>query len=157
MTLRIFLCAALVGFATPARAQDDQAFISYRHNLMESIGHDMAAIGDVLKHGLPLQKNIGGHAQSIATRTALIAAAFERKAMGAPNDAKPEIWTDWKGFETAIANMQREADALASAASAGDPAKVGAGVQALGKACNGCHETYRKPKEESYKRRVAEH
>jgi cytochrome c556 len=155
---RVF-CAALVVFllAGTARAQDDKAFVSYRHNLMESIGHDMGAIGDILKNGLPLQKNIAGHAQSIATRGALIGPAFEKKALGAPNDAKPEIWTDRKGFEAAIAKFQKEADAFAVTAKSGDMAKIGAGVQALGKACNGCHEDYRKPEEESYRKKGGPH
>jgi cytochrome c556 len=29
--------------------------------------------------------------------------------------------------------------------------ELGARVKALGKSCGGCHETFRKPKEESYK------
>ena len=37
-------------------------------NLMGSIGHDMAAIGDILKNGLPLQKNIAGHDRRRAGR-----------------------------------------------------------------------------------------
>jgi cytochrome c556 len=157
MTRAIVSFALLLIVAGPARAQDESGFVNYRHNLMESIGHDMGAIGDILKNGLPLQKNIAGHARSIADHSRLIAAAFEKNASGAPHDAKPNVWTDRAGFEKALADFQAEADRYAATAAGGDMAKIGAGTQALGKACNGCHETYRKPKEESYKRGKSDH
>jgi cytochrome c556 len=149
--------AALLLVAGTAEAQDEKGFVSYRHNLMEAIGHDMGAIGDILKNGLPHQKNIAAHARSIADHSRLIAAAFEKNAAGAPHDAKPNVWTDWAGFEKAIGEFQAEADRFAATAAGGDMAKIGAGTQALGKACNSCHETYRKPKEESYKRGKSGH
>lgn len=149
--------AVWLGAAGIAGAQDDKGFVAYRHNLMEAIGHDMGAIGDVLKNGLPHQKNIAVHARSIADHGKLIAAAFEKNATGAPHDAKPNIWTDRAGWEKALADFQAEADRFAATAASGDMAKIGGGMQALGKACNGCHETYRKPKEESYKRGKGHH
>ena len=157
MIRAVFVCSALLVFAGLARAQDDKGFVSYRHNLMEGIGHDVGAIGDILKNGLPQQKNIATHARSVADHSRLIAAAFEKKALGAPNDAKEDIWTDWAGFEKAVASFQAEADAFALTAQGGDMAKIGAGMQSLGKACGSCHETFRKPKEESYKRHSPGH
>jgi len=153
MIRAIVSIAVLSLVAGTALAQDDKGFVSYRQNLMEGIGHDMGAIGDVLKNGLPLQPNIATHARSIADHAKLIAAAFEKKAMGAPNDAQPAIWSDWAAFEKATRDFQAEADRFAATAAGGDMAQIGAGMQALGKACNACHENYRKPKEESYKRK----
>ena len=146
--------AALLLLAGFARAQDDAGYVSYRQNLMGGMGHDTGAIGDILKNGLPFQKNIAVHARSIADRARLISAAFEKKAMGAPNDAKEGIWADWPKFQKAVANFQTEADKFAQTAQGGDMAKIGEGMKSLGKACGSCHEGYRKRKEESYKRQV---
>jgi cytochrome c556 len=149
----ILAFAAALLCAGAAAAQGDAGFVSYRQNLMEGMGHDTAAIGDVLKNGLPLQKNIAGHARSIAEHAKLIAAAFEQRALGAPNDAKPEIWSDRTGFAKAASDFQAEADRFAVTAQSADLAKIGPGMQALGKACGSCHDSFRKPKEESYKRK----
>jgi cytochrome c556 len=57
-------------------------------------------------------------------------------------NALDAIWTDMADFETKLANLQIAAAALANAA---DTTAVGAGMRALGSACQACHETYRKP------------
>ena len=154
MSRAIAAFAALLLLAGLARAQADAGFVSYRQNLMEGIGHDAGALGDILKNGLPLGNNAAVHARSIADHARLIGPAFEKKATGAPNDAKEAIWTAWPLFEKALAEFQAEADAFAVTAQSGDLAKIGQGMQKLGKACGSCHEKYRKPKEESYKRKV---
>jgi len=153
----VSIAALSLLLAGSARAQDDKGFVSYRQNLMEGMGHDMGAIGDILKNGLPLQKNIAGHARSIAEHSSLITAAFEKKALGAPNDAQPAIWQDWAKFQKGAADFQAEADAFVAAAQTGDMSKIGAGMNKLGKACGSCHDDYRKPKEESYKRQHPGH
>lgn len=154
MIRAIAVFAALLLLAGATRAQDDAGYVSYRQNLMEGIGHDAGAIGDILKNGLPLGKSAAGHARSIAEHARLISAAFEKKALGAPNDAQEAIWADPAKFQKAVASFQAEADAFAATAQSGDLAKIGAGMQKLGKACGSCHENFRKPKEESYKRKV---
>ena len=52
-----------------------------------------------------------------------------------------------------VADFEKAARALEEAAEGGDMAAIGAGTKALGKTCGGCHRTFRKPKEESYKRK----
>lgn len=157
MNRSIVAFAALLLLAGPVRAQDDAGFVSYRQNVMEGMGHDVGAIGDILKNGLPLHKNIAAHARSVAEHARLIAAAFEKKALGAPNDSKEAIWSDAPGFAKAVADFQKAADTFAATAASGDMAKVGPGMQALGKACGSCHDGFRKPEEESYKRRGGGH
>ena len=154
MSRAIAAFAALLLLAGLARAQGEAGFVGYRQNLMEGIGHDAGALGDILKNGLPMGKNAAVHARSIADHARLIPGAFEKKALGAPNDAKEAIWADWPKFQKAAADFQTQADAFATTAESGDLAKIGQGMQKLGKACGSCHEKYRKPKEESYKRKV---
>jgi cytochrome c556 len=87
----------------------------------------------------------------MALAAKLMAPAFEQKVAAGKTDAKPEIWSDWPKFEKAVADYEKAAQNLAAAAQGGDPAATGGAVKALGDSCGGCHEKFRKPKEESYK------
>jgi cytochrome c556 len=57
--------------------------------------------------------------------------------------AKAEIWTDAEGFKAAGDAAYNAAKALAAST---DEASFKAAVPALGQACGGCHEKFRKPK-----------
>jgi cytochrome c556 len=57
--------------------------------------------------------------------------------------ALPVVWTDWKGFEAASENLTTQATKLASLGAAATPADVKAQFGEMGKACGGCHNTYR--------------
>ena len=151
--LRAILTVGILAAAGSASAQDGEGDIDYRQNLMRAIGANMAAIGDVLKHGLPVQDNLAGHAGNLVTHSGQIATAFSQRATEGATDAKPGIWDDPEGFAQAIESFRAEATKLSEAADSGDWAAFGGQVRGLGLSCGGCHENYRKPKEESYKRR----
>lgn len=148
-TLSVFAPRAASAQAAPP----DEAVIEYRQNLMSSVGYNMGAIGTIMKHQLVLPGAVANHAQQMAEAAKLIAPAFERKVTAGKTDAKPAIWQDWAKFERAIADYQKAASNLAAAAKGSDPAATGAAVKALGESCSGCHESFRKPKEQSYKNR----
>lgn len=151
---KLALALALVlGLALPASAVDDQVHIDYRQKVMSGVGADMGAISDILKHGLPYTAAIALHADRLGDSAALIPNAFRVKVTEGPTDAKPEIWQKPDEFKKAIAAFEEAADELEDAADDEDPEAIQAAFKQLGKACGGCHETFRKPKEESYKRR----
>lgn len=127
--------------------------IQYRQKVMDTIGANMGAISDIMKHRLDRPGAIANHADQMADAAKLIAAAFREPVSEGPTDAKPKIWKDWAKFESAASDYEEAARALEQAASGGDASAVGAAVKALGKSCGGCHKPFRKPKEESYKRR----
>jgi len=135
----------------PLYAQSDQGFIAYRQKVMASNGDNMAAIGEIMKNGLPLSKNIVTHAANIEQTMLLAASAFEKNISAGPTDAKSEIWADWKKFAAAADATADKASALSRVASSSDMAAIGAAVKALGGTCGDCHKQFRKPKEESYK------
>jgi cytochrome c556 len=144
------LLLALLGVGA-AQAADDQVWIEYRQTVMSGIGAQMGGIGDILKNGLPLTPNIEYHALAISQSSHLIAPAFKQKVVAGATDAKPEIWSDPVKFQQAIDKMKSEADLLAAAVGEGNMDLVPGRVKALGKSCGGCHESFRKPNEESYK------
>ncbi|MBW2423897.1 MAG: cytochrome c [Deltaproteobacteria bacterium] len=144
----VLASATSVGADAPA---DADPAIQYRHKLMEAIGSNMAAIADIMKYGLDLPGHVENHARQLEKSAALIAGAFKAKVVEGPTDAKPEIWQDWAKFEQAIADYEKAAGAFASAAAGSDGEAIGAAMKGLGKSCSGCHKSFRKPKEESYK------
>lgn len=127
--------------------------IAYRQKVMSTIGTNMGALSDILKHQLEVPGGVANHAGQMATAAALIAPAFRPEVHAGPTDAKPDIWAKWAKFERAIADYEEAARGLEAAAKSGDGAAVGKAVKALGKSCGGCHKPFRKPKEESYKNR----
>jgi cytochrome c556 len=152
-SLLVVAIASLVLFATPTFADEemDQAQIKYRQTLMGGVGANMGGIGTILKNQLNLPGHVESHARQIAESSKLVAAAFKANLSAGATDAKPEIWADWADFEKAIADLDAAANALADAAASGDGAAIGPAVKGLGKSCGGCHDSFRKPKEESYK------
>ena len=159
LALGFAVLAGLAGsFLLPARVSQaegaaDQPAIEYRQLVMGAIGSNMGAIGGIMKNQLALPGAIANHAHQMADAAKLIAPAFKQKVTAGKTDAQPEIWTDWAKFEAAAADYEKAATNLATAANGSDPAAVGLAVRALGESCGGCHDSFRKPKEESYKNR----
>jgi cytochrome c556 len=139
--------------AAAQAAASEQAVIEYRQLVMSAIGSNMGAIGGILKNQLARPGAVANHAQQMADAAKLIGPAFEQKVTAGKTDAKAEIWSDWAKFEKAIADYEKAAADLVTAAKGSDPAAVGLAVRALGESCGGCHDPFRKPKEESYKNR----
>ncbi len=139
--------------AAAQAAASEQGVVEYRQLLMSAVGSNMGAIGGILKNQLVRPGAVANHAQQMADAAKLIGPAFEQKVTAGKTDAKAEIWSDWAKFEQAIADYEKAATNLATAAKGSDPAAVGLAVRALGESCGGCHDSFRKPKEESYKNR----
>lgn len=155
--LFVFLTLAMAlasgSLATADDHEASQAQVEYRQKLMSVIGTNMGAISDILKNRLAVPGAVANHANQMADAAALIAPAFKKELIQGATDAKPEIWSDWAGFEAAIADYESAARVLAAAAEGDDPGAVGSAMRGLGKSCGGCHKPFRKPKEESYKNR----
>jgi len=148
------------GLASGVQADDDEntaPMVGYRQKLMSVVGGNMAAMGDIMKYRLVLPGHVAVHASQMANMAQLIAPAFKENVATDATDAKPEIWQDWAKFETKIADFEEAARNLEAAASGPDPAAVGPAMKALGKSCGGCHETFRKPEEESFKNESDDH
>lgn len=135
------------------QAQDDDAnLIKYRQRLMSAHGAGMGNIGDILKFKMAYgATHIAQHARNIKGNSMLIEDAFKENKLAAPTDAKGGIWESWDDFGMKAKALTKAADELATAADGGDMTAIMPKVQALGESCRGCHNEYRKPKEESYK------
>ena len=146
--------AALVLVTSARGAEDDEAIIGYRQKVMSANGANMGAIGDILKFKLPYEKDIAGHARAMSITAKMIPSAFEKPVSAGKTDAKPEIWKEWDDFKKDAEKFVEASDKLAKVAEGGDTKAVMAQVKEVGNACQHCHEEFRKPKEESYKRKM---
>lgn len=152
------LCIVLTAIAlslsieSAALAQSDKSFVAYRQKIMKSIGANMGAISDIFKRNLPFTGNIQAHAQNIHNNANMIQAAFQRSISSGRTDAKPKIWADWTTFKLRADDLKTRSAELASVAAAGGRNRIMNAVKALGKACRECHDLFRKPEKQRFKR-----
>jgi cytochrome c556 len=67
----------------------------------------------------------------------------ETKGSSAKTAALPAIWNEPDKFKQAQERLQSEVTKLVQVSASGDEAAVKAQLGATGKACGGCHETFR--------------
>jgi cytochrome c556 len=142
----------LLVVASAGAAEDDEAVLKYRQKVMDANGANMGAIGDILKFKLPYQKDIAGHARAMSITARMVPAAFEKPVSAGKTDAKPEIWKKWDDFKEDSEKFAEASEKLAKVAGGGDMAAIVAQVKEVGGTCQHCHDSFRKPKEESYLR-----
>ncbi|HXV63217.1 MAG TPA: cytochrome c [Vicinamibacteria bacterium] len=142
-------------FLAPASAQEDEnkPVIEYRQRLMVGQRASMASMADILKFKMPYDSShFVAHAKNIGELSALIPDAFETKITEGLTDAKPEVWTGWDDFVAKSKALHAASAKLLTAAESGDMKAILPEVTAVSNACRACHDTYRKPEEERFKR-----
>ena len=160
MIIRFTIVATLVasfGLASGVQAdshEKDMPLVKYRQTVMAVVGGNMGAMADIMKNRLDLPGHVAVHASEIAEIAQLIGPAFKKNVATDATDAKPEIWQDWAKFEAAIADFEKAARNLEATAAGSDPSAVGPAMKALGKTCGDCHDAFRKPEEESFKKKA---
>lgn len=136
-----------LGFSLAYAAADDQ--IKARQAEMKGNGKAIGALVAIMKGDAPYDAAIVK--ASLDAMTAGDAAAGEAKAWDASSMegatvetwAKPEIWAE--GSDIGV-KYQAWVDARAALAATTDEAGFKAAFPALGAACGGCHEKFRRPK-----------
>ncbi|HKQ95508.1 MAG TPA: cytochrome c [Aestuariivirgaceae bacterium] len=120
--------------------------IEDRQQLMKQNGAAIKALSEMAQGNAPFDAAaVQENAQKLVTDFEQLKDLFPEGSDKGPPDtwAKPEIWTDREGFEAA---RMKAHEASTAALAVTDQAALGAAVQAIGGACQGCHEKYRTPK-----------
>ena len=73
---------------------------------------------------------------------------FDPNTTGVKTNALPAVFKDRAKFDEAGSRLENEASKLAALSRSGDEAAVKAQIGAVGKACAGCHESFRVPLKE---------
>jgi cytochrome c556 len=126
----------------PANVQE---FQKTRHHHYHELGDSFKVIRDQIKNDKPDLAAI-----KTAAKVVNDAAATQEKRFPAGSgpeagktQAKAEIWNKPAEFKTAMNNFAAAAPKLQTAANSGDVAAIKTAFANTGKACKGCHETFR--------------
>lgn len=140
------IAAAVLGFALAASAQqaDPAETIKYRQNVMKGNGAHSAAIAAVVQGKVAYSGQIAYHAAALAGAAKAIPDLFPAGSdKGAQTAAKAEVWQKGADFKAAAATLEAAANKVLVAANANNMDGVKAAWGDVGKACGGCHETFR--------------
>jgi cytochrome c556 len=141
---------ALIGSGGALYAADPSPadIIKDRQEHLKDMGASMKAIVDQVKSGKVDPAVATAAAKKIAAYSRELPSWFPKgtgEEAGVKTAAKPEIWAMPDDFKAAADKFPPEADKLVEVAATGDAAMIGAQLQATGKACQGCHRTFRVP------------
>lgn len=147
---RVLLLAASVALPLTALAQQGalpapttpREFHKMREARMGQGGRALAGLTQAADSGAELSTQ----AERVAILTRLAAdlpGFFPAGSGGEATEARPEIWSDPAGFQSAIARFDAGARALASAAAAGDRTAFVSALTETRAACGACHDAYR--------------
>jgi len=149
LPLAILMTGAVgvMSLSSPVAATDDpENVIKYRKQVMVANASHITSIFSTLKGETSYGGHIAAHARAISDGAVMMPDIFPQGSGDGDTAALPLIWEDWPMFEAAAIALKTAADDLANAAGTGDMAAIGAAAVAVGKACGGCHEPFRKKK-----------
>ena len=144
--LVLILIGGIYIFTAGGAAPKRFALSSYRHHMMETIGHTAAALEAATKGIVPAEEgHVLGNAIILANAAKLSKATFVEDTRGVEgkSDSKDAIWENWDDFSTQIDKFEADTSALVAALSAGDEGAAAAAMKAVNDSCGKCHETYR--------------
>jgi cytochrome c556 len=136
------ICSGLL-IAMPSFAADeeDNPAVEYRHEVMETLGTNVAALVKVLTNKVDEPGHLPILADSLSHLAKLIVDLFPDGSQG--GHALPLIWEE-PDQVTEAANATAEATAaLFTAAQSGDRAATMKAFRGVGESCKGCHERYK--------------
>jgi cytochrome c556 len=153
--LKSFACAALVSGAALtavalgglAIAADNPAVTTRQANYKE-LQRTMGGINAELQKEAPDMALVKAGAAKVRELASHIPSWFPAGSgpeTGMKTAAKPEVWSDGKGFAAAAKHLQDETVKLQTIADAGDLEAVKAQTKATSAACKACHDVYRVP------------
>jgi cytochrome c556 len=147
---RLFLAVAAVvslGAALPAAAQfaKPEDAIKYRKAAFTVMGAHFGRVAAMANGKVPFDAKAAAANAEIATMVSKLPyAGFIDGTDKGDTRAMPEIWTERDKFNAAANTMQEEMVKLNAAAKTGNLDAIKAASGNVGKACKGCHDTYRK-------------
>jgi cytochrome c556 len=129
---------------SPANAAEHE--IKYRKGIMKAVGGTMGSLAAVLKNQAP-KEHARPLAMTMRNLASIVPEIFPASSDFGETAALPAIWEKPAEFKSALNAFTLAAAILPDAAAkGGEDYKIA--FVALGKACKGCHETFRKKKEQ---------
>ena len=139
------LIGLIVMLLAGAAGADDSAAVKYRQNTMKAVGGHMGAVAAIAKGEVDHKGELPVHVSSLAALSGIVPDLFGPDAKG--GDALPEIWAKPDDFKKRLSAFRTAAQDLDAMVKGGDMTNFGKALGALGNACKGCHDDFRKKEE----------
>lgn len=144
MKLKLGLAVAAFAVAATGIAVANEDIIGLRRQVMKTNGQAAKVAVGMLKGEIAFDAEVAAAAMNqIADDLTVFPAYFPEGTETGDTKAGDKIWSDPDGFKAAAKTAEDAAKAAAAAAADG-PEAFGTAFGAVGKACGGCHEVYRK-------------
>ena len=149
MNRSILVAAAVAGLAAalPAAAQfaKPEDAVKYRKAAFTVMASHFGRVAAMANGRVPFDARLAAENAEIATTMSRLPfAGFIDGTDKGDTKAKPEIWTEQDKFKAAASKMQDAMEKLNVAAKAGNVDTLKTAAGAVGQACKGCHDSYRK-------------
>ena len=133
------------GFVIDAVAQaKPEVLVKQRQSVMTLQGKYFGPMAGMAQGKIPYDaKIIQRNAAFLEALSQMPWDGFNENTKGVKSGALPVIWDKPSEFKQAQERLQNETAKLAQVSKSGDEAAVKAQIGATGKACGGCHETFR--------------
>lgn len=141
------LGASAFAVSMPAAAQfaKPEDAIKYRQAAMHLQNVHVGRIFAMANGRVPFDpKAAADNAAILDSIDHLAFAAFVDGSDKGNTKAKPEIWSDRAKFDAAASKMQEDVTKLVAATKTGNQDQIKSAVGAVGQACKGCHDQFRK-------------
>lgn len=139
--------AAAQNAAPPTPEQAAQTAVETRQGLQKLMGFQMAPLGAMLKNQQPFDANVAAKSAtniaSLASMQPDVFAADTRKFPALKTKAREGVWAQKADFDAKSNDLVKAATDAATAAKGGDKAATMKALGGIGKACGGCHDSFR--------------
>ncbi|MEP7222865.1 MAG: cytochrome c [Novosphingobium sp.] len=143
-----FIASAALSTSIMAAAVVNPVF-QQRQDNFKGLGKAMKGVMDEFKKPAPDMAVIKANANVLAASASKVARQFPKGTgpeAGVKADALPAIWEKPADFKLAASRLVAATRDFKSASATGDIAKVRVAMGAVGQACKGCHDNFRKPR-----------
>ena len=141
------LVAGALGLAaaTQASAQaKPEVLVKQRQAAMTLQGKYLGPLGAMAQGKMPFDaKLVQRNAGFLEALAKMPWDGFDASTKGEKSAALPAVWEKSGEFKQAAERLEHETEKLVQVAKSGDEAAIKTQIGATGKACGGCHETFR--------------
>ncbi len=146
---RIFICTItaitlVLGLSLQVTAETsaEDAF-KYRQYIMTALKGHAGAVSTQTRGLAGNSDYVANHAKAIANLGTELHTIFPEGSNVEDSEALPVIWEEPEEFAAAVAKAEEAMAALGETADGGDMQAIGAAFMNVGKACKGCHVSFR--------------
>ena len=141
--LAAVLAVAVMSGEALAQAKPEQ-LVKQRQSAMTLMGKYFGPMAGMAQGKVPYDaKIVQRNAGFLDNLSRMPWDGFSENTKGVKSAALPAIWSEPSKWGDAADRLQNEASKLYAVSRSGDEAAVKAQIGAVGKACGGCHESFR--------------